>query len=164
MLLVISFFLARRKPQLALWLAAIALMGSIVVGILGTYFHFVRAIRPFAASGERMSIDLLVWGAPVFAPPTFVLVGILGFVAMVKTEMHTGAYGSGLPVRLPFSKDQIYYVLASLGILIARSAACLIIYGADLRIHGSGCLPLADCWAWSRRWCWQYSNIPSAVI
>ncbi|TFG67307.1 MAG: hypothetical protein E4H27_09165 [Anaerolineales bacterium] len=120
-LLVISFALARRKPQLALWLAATALVGSIIVGLLGTYFHFIRAIRPFAASGDRVSIDLLVWGAPVFAPPTFILVGVLGLIALVKTDgqKRGGTYGSGLPGRLPLAKDQFFFVLASLGILIA---------------------------------------------
>lgn len=121
MMLVISFINAKRKTQLALGLTTLALLGSMIVGLLGTYFHVLRAIRPLAASGDRLSLGLLVWGAPAFAPPTFVLVGVLGCVALANTDgqKQGGAYGQVLIRRLPLSKDKIYFALASLGVLIA---------------------------------------------
>ena len=118
-LLLIAFVLGRRKPALAVWLATVALVGSLVVGVLGTYFHVVRAIRPFAAPGQRITLELLVWGAPAFAPPTFILVGVLGLVALSAESGGAGAFGKVLWRSLPLRKDQAYFFLASLGVLIA---------------------------------------------
>lgn len=119
-MLLAAFFAAPRKPKPALWLATVALVGSIVVGVLGTYFHIVRTIRPFAAPGQRITLDLLVWGAPAFAPPTFVLVGVLGLAALSReSQQDTGAFSELLFRALPLSKDQDYFWMACLGVLIA---------------------------------------------
>lgn len=118
-MLLVAFFLARRKPSLALWLAVAALIGSIVVGVLGTYFHVVRAIRPFAAPGQRITLSLLVWGAPAFAPPTFALVGVLGLVALSAESGGAGAFAKVLWRSSLLRKDQAYFFLASMGVLIA---------------------------------------------
>jgi len=116
--LLLAFVVARRKPTLALGLATAALLISILVGALGIYFHLVRAIRPFAAPGERISLALLVWGAPLLAPSAFVLVGILGLVAL-SAERRTAAFPQPLFRQLPLTKDQAYFLLASLGVLIS---------------------------------------------
>lgn len=116
--LLLAFIVARRKPALALSLATAALLISILVGALGIYFHLVRAIRPFAAPGERISLALLVWGAPLLAPSAFVLVGILGLVAL-SSERGTAAFPQPLFRQLPLTKDQAYFLLASLGVLIS---------------------------------------------
>lgn len=119
-LLLAAYVAAPRKPKPALWLAAIALVGSVVVGVLGTYFHVVRAIRPFAAPGQRITLDLLVWGAPAFAPPTFVLVGALGFVALSRESQADGSvFRAPLFRALPLSKDRLYFWMACLGVLFA---------------------------------------------
>lgn len=116
--LILALVLARRKPTLALALATAALLTSMIVGALGIYFHLVRAMRPFAAPGERISLALLVWGAPLLAPSAFVLVGVLGLAAL-SAEGGTAAFPRPLFRRLPVSKDQAYFLLASLGVLIS---------------------------------------------
>ena len=117
LMLIVSLFASKKKPDLALTIATVALVCSIVVGILGTYFHIVRAIRPLAAMGERLTFNLLIWGAPAFAPPTFILVGILGLVAISGSP--GGALSKVIFRKLPLSKDRIYFLLASMGVLIA---------------------------------------------
>lgn len=119
-MLLAAFFAAPRKPKPAMCLATAVLVGSIVVGVLGTYFHVVRAIRPLAAPGQRISLDLLVWGAPAFAPPTFTLVGVLGLVALSReSQGDTGAFSAPLFRTLPMRKDQLYFWMACLGVVIA---------------------------------------------
>lgn len=119
-MLLVAFFLAYRKPKPALWLAVAALAGSIVVGTLGTYYHVVRAIRPLAAPGLRITLDLLVWGAPAFAPPTFALVGLLGLTALSReAQQDVSAFRAPLLRTLPLRKDQAYFWLTCLGVLIA---------------------------------------------
>lgn len=110
----------RRTPRLALGIAVAALLLSIVVGGLGAYFHFVRAIRPTAVPGERVTLALLVWGAPLLAPPAFVLVGVLGLLALSQSRVGTpGALKSLSLPAWPIEKGRVYFLLASLGILIA---------------------------------------------
>lgn len=117
--LLAALALGRRKPRLALVLAVAALLTSLVVGSLGTYFHFVRAIRPSAAPGERVTLALLVWGAPLFAPPAFVIAGLLGLVALSNGEGGSGALTRPLFRRLPLTKDHAYFLLVSLGVVVA---------------------------------------------
>ena len=124
--LLVALGLNRKKPRLALWLAVIALLSSVVVGGLGTYFHFVRAIRPFAAPGERVSLASLVWGPSFIAPCAFVLVGVLGLVALGADENgHGGALARTLLPKLGLKKDRACFYLASLGVLIAVVSSVL---------------------------------------
>jgi len=103
---LIAAFVANRKGKRWGRGATIAaLTGSIIVGVLGTYFHLTRTIRPFAAAGTRITLDTVVWGLPLLAPPAFALVGILGFVTL-----------SARPVE---QKTRDYILLSTLGILIA---------------------------------------------
>ncbi|MGC9400273.1 MAG: hypothetical protein ACP5HM_14215 [Anaerolineae bacterium] len=118
-LLLGALVIAKRHGKPALWLATTALRGSIVVGALGTYYHVVRTIRPAAPAGERVTLALLVWGAPLLAPISFTLVGLLGLIALSADQAQRGALSTPLVQRLPIDKDRLYFLLASLGVLIA---------------------------------------------
>ena len=61
-------------------------VGSILVGLLGAYYHFIRAILPNAPPGLRISVNLLIWAPPVVGPLVFSLVGLLGISAVWKEE------------------------------------------------------------------------------
>lgn len=117
--LLLALALARRAPRPARALAALALCSSAVIGILGTYFHFVRATRLAAAPGARVTLALLVWGAPLLAPLTFVLVAVLGCVTLSRDADGPGALGQPLLRQLPLSKDHAYFLLTCMGALIA---------------------------------------------
>ena len=73
--------LARRQRMAANLLATVVFLASIVVGVLGSYFHILRAMRPFAAAGQQLTLSLLVWAPPLLGPITFALTGVLGLSA-----------------------------------------------------------------------------------
>ena len=62
-LLFLAGVLAIRKRSLATVIASVIYLASIVVGLLGIYFHLVRAVLPYAPLGERVSIPLVRLGA-----------------------------------------------------------------------------------------------------
>jgi len=128
LLLLVAGVLAMRRRRLATLLATLVFISSIIVGLVGAYFHFVRAILPFGPLGERISIDLLVWAPPILGPLTFSLVGVLGISAAWLEETPD----SGILVlterrrlRLPYSKTRAYVYLVGLGILATLISSVL---------------------------------------
>src|SRR3972149_8873326 len=107
-LLISAGLLSLRRRTAADLLATGVLLASIAVGLLGAYFHFVRAVLPSAAPGERVSIDLLVWAPPLLGPLTFSLVGLLGISAAwpeqpprAGSSLSPGAGGRPCPTAKP---------------------------------------------------------------
>jgi hypothetical protein len=98
-LLLIAGLVALRNRPLATNFATLVFLSSIAVGLLGAYFHIVRAILPNALPGQRVNIDLLVWAPPILGPLTFCLVGLLGIsAAWVEESADSGIlvlYGGG---------------------------------------------------------------------
>jgi hypothetical protein len=119
-LLMLAGFLAQRNRPLATIIANLVFIISIIVGLLGAYFHAVRAIRPYAAPGERVSVSLLVWAPPVLGPLTFALVGILGISASwIEDPPDSGRllFWRGRRLSLPYSKTRAYFFLVGMGSL-----------------------------------------------
>ncbi len=128
LLLLMAGVLALRRRRLATLLATLVFISSIIVGLVGAYFHLVRAILPFGPVGERISIDLLVWAPPILGPLTFSLIGVLGISAAWLEETPD----SGILVltekrrlRLPLSKTRAYVYLVGLGILATLISSVL---------------------------------------
>ncbi len=116
-LLLVAGVLARRKRMAANILATVVFLASIVVGVLGSYYHIVRAILPYAPAGEKLTLSMLVWAPPLLGPITFALAGITGLSAAWQEELP----GSGillLPggkrLRMPFSKTRAYFFLTAM--------------------------------------------------
>jgi hypothetical protein len=103
--LTIAYVGLRRARAWAPWLMVVLLLGSIGVGAMGTYLHVARSLRPFALPGERLTLELIVWGVPLLAPPSFALVGVLGLVTLAH-----------LPTE---QKSVLYFLLSSMGVAIA---------------------------------------------
>ena len=119
-LLLLAGLIALRQRPLATVLATVVLLSSIGVGLLGAYFHVVRAILPSGPPGQRVTIDLLVWAPPILGPLTFALVGILGIsAAWVEDPPDSGKLVllAGRRLKLPYSKTQAYLFLVGLGTL-----------------------------------------------
>lgn len=119
-LLFFAGWIAIRRRNLANYFASIVFAFSILVGLLGGYFHLIRAILPSGPIAERVTIDLLVWAPPILGPFTFSLVGLLGLSAAWLEEEP----GSGVLritptrlLRLPYSKTRAYFLMVSLGVL-----------------------------------------------
>lgn len=119
-LLIISGGIAQRNRPLATVIATIVFLLSILVGLLGAYFHLIRATRLYASPGERFSVPLLVWAPPVLGPLTFSLVGLLGIsAAWVENPPDSGTLLllRGRKVTLPYSKSRAYFFMVALGSL-----------------------------------------------
>ena len=119
-LLLLAGLLAIRQRPLATVLATIVFIASIVVGVLGAYFHIVRAILPNAPAGEQVNIDLLVWAPPILGPLTFSLVGILGIsAAWLEEPLDSGELIllGGRRLSLPYSKTRAFFFLVGMGSL-----------------------------------------------
>ena len=119
-LLFLAGILAIRKRSLAAVMASLIYIASIVVGLLGAYFHFVRAILPFAPAGERISVPLFVWAPPILGPLTFALVGLMGISAVwLEQPPDSGRLVllGGRKFSLPYSKTRAFFFMVGLGSL-----------------------------------------------
>ena len=118
--LLIAGVIALRRRNAATMLATIVLVASIVVGLLGTYFHVVRGSLPSAPMFDRISINLLVWAPPVVGPLVFSLVGLWGIsAAFVEEPVNSGRLRlwGNRHLQLPYSKTRAYLFMVSLGTL-----------------------------------------------
>jgi len=127
-LLTAAGIVALRRRNLATVFANLVFGLSIVVGLLGAFWHIKRAILPDAPPGEQVSVDLLVWGPPVLAPLTFALVGLIGIsAAWVEDPPDSGVLTllKGRQIALPFSKTRAYCFMVGMGILATLISSVL---------------------------------------
>jgi hypothetical protein len=127
-LLLAAGLLAVRRRMLANLLATVVFAASIVVGLLGAYYHIVRAILPNAVPGQQVSLGLLVWAPPILGPLTFALIGVFGLSAAWQEDPPGSGrlvLPGGLRLQMPFSKTRAYFFLVSLGMLITVFSAVL---------------------------------------
>ena len=109
-----------RRRMFANVMASLIFVASIMVGLLGAYFHIRRGILPTGPSGKWVTIDLLIWAPPILGPLTFSLVGVLGLsAAWVEIPPESGILTliRGIRLHLPFSKTRAFYFLVGLGVL-----------------------------------------------
>ena len=119
-LLLLAGLIAIRRRPLATVLATIVLLASIAVGLLGAYFHLIRAALPAAPISQRLTLSLLVWGPPLLGPLMFSLVGLLGIsAAWIEDPPDSGRLQllAGRKLQLPYSKTRAYLFMVSLGAL-----------------------------------------------
>lgn len=126
--LLVAGLIALRNRRLATGLATLVLLGSILVGVLGAYFHVLRGTQPFAPEGQRVTVDLLVWAPPVAAPLFFTLVGLWGIsAAWLEEPPDSGRLnlGYGRYLHLPYSKTRAYLLMVSLATLATLISSVL---------------------------------------
>lgn len=127
-LLLFAGLIAFRWRRTAAILATTVLFASVVVGILGAYFHIVRATLPTAPLADRISVYLLVWAPPIVGPLIFSLVGLWGVsAAWIEDPPDSGRlhlWGEKR-VRLPLSKTRAFLLMVSLGTLATLISSVL---------------------------------------
>jgi len=119
-LLILAGLVAQRRRALATVFATTVFVLSIGVGLLGAYFHLLRAILPYAPPGQRVSIDLLVWAPPILGPLTFAMVGLIGISAAWEEDPPDSGVLvllRGWRLRLPYSKTRAYCFIVGMGTL-----------------------------------------------
>ena len=118
--LIIAGAIAPRRRDLATTMGTLTFLGSIVVGVLGAFFHLRRAILPAAPIGERVSLDLLIWAPPIIAPLMFALIGVLGLSAVwLEDPTDSGRLRlmGGRLLQLPLSKTRAFFLWTGMAIL-----------------------------------------------
>ena len=127
-LLLVAGVIALKQRNVAVILANVVLISSIIVGLLGAYFHLVRGILPTAPAGQRVTVDLLIWAPPVIGPLMFSLVGWMGISASwIESPPDSGRLQllGSRTLTLPFSKTRAYFLMISLGILATLISSVL---------------------------------------
>jgi MFS family permease len=118
--LLLTELLTTKKRSVGAIISSLIFLASIIVGLLGMYFHVSRAILPLAPPGERVSIPLIIWAPPILAPLTFALVGWMGLSA-IWPEIPGDSGRILLPARrqllFPFSKTNAFFIMVGLGCL-----------------------------------------------
>jgi hypothetical protein len=120
LLLLVAGVIALRRRTLATVIANIVLIASIAVGLLGAYYHVVRAILPTAPIGQQVDVGLLVWAPPIIGPLMFSMVGLLGIsAAWVESPPDSGVLNllGGRRLSLPYSKTRAYFFIVGMGTL-----------------------------------------------
>ncbi len=128
LLLGAAGLLALRRRNVATVFANGVFGLSILVGLLGAYWHVRRAILPTAPPGQEVSVDLLVWGPPVLAPLTFALVGLIGISAAWREDPPDSGILTllkGRRISLPFNKTRAYIFMVGMGILATLISSVL---------------------------------------
>lgn len=119
-LLLVAGLIAQKKRSLATVIASLVFISSIVVGVMGAFFHLRRALLPTAPIGELVSVPLLVWAPPILGPFTFALVGLMGLsAAWIEDPPDSGilALLKGKRLSLPLSKTRALLFMVGLGSL-----------------------------------------------
>ena len=127
-LLILAGLLALRRRSLAAIMASFVYLASVIVGLLGMYFHIVRAILPLAPLGESVSIPLVVWAPPILGPLTFALVGWMGLSAVwLEQPADSGRLSlpGGKQLSLPYSKTSAFFFMVGLGSLATVTSSVL---------------------------------------
>lgn len=128
LLLLIAGVIALRRRTLATIFANLVFIASIAVGLLGAYFHVLRAIRPAAPVGEQVTVSLLVWAPPIIGPLVFSLVGLIGIsAAWVEDPPDSGrlAFLGQRYIQLPYSKTRAFFFMVSMGTLATLISSVL---------------------------------------
>jgi len=119
-LLLVAGLIAQKNRPLATVIASLVFIASIVVGIMGAFFHLRRAFLLTAPIGELVSVPLLVWAPPILGPFTFALVGLVGLsAAWVENPPDSGTLVllKDRRISLPFSKTRALLFMVGLGSL-----------------------------------------------
>lgn len=119
-ILLVAGLIAMRKRQLANILASLAMLASIVVGFLGSYYHLRRAIITGAPAGQEFPALVMVYAPPLLGPLTFALIGLLGISAAWEespTDSGKLRLFGNLRVQMPLSKTRAYFLLVALFVL-----------------------------------------------
>ncbi len=126
--LLVAGWIALRHRDRAAIVGIVVLLAFIVVGLLGAYFHWMRALLPTAPSGQQVSLPLVVWAPPVLGPLFMSLVGVIGISALWRedpSDSGTLLLPGGRRLTLPYSKTRAYFFLVCVGVLATTISGTL---------------------------------------
>ncbi len=120
MVLLAAGLVAVRRRMAANLIATLVFLASMVIAVLGSFFHLYRGLLPDAPAGQTVTAILFVYAPPLLSPATFALVGLLVFSAAWE-EAPTGSGSIRLfgqrQVTMPYPKTQAYFLMTGMFIL-----------------------------------------------
>jgi len=125
-LLLVAGVLALWRRRAAAILATVVYLASAVVGLLGIYFHLIRAALPTGPITYRLTTRLLVWGPPFLGPLMFVIIALFGISAVWREDPPDSGrlrLGKRLRVRLPLRKTDVLFLLVGAAAMVATVSA-----------------------------------------
>ena len=125
--LIALFFRVVRQNKVATTLVILGVSAlSVVVGVLGSAFHWERGIAPAFFEGSRLRWDWIIHAPPALAPLAFAGIGLIGILSVLEEQ----GQGSGkfefpgvLAFSTPLSKTRQLMWLVGLGIAAATASA-----------------------------------------
>ena len=126
--LLLAGLIALRNRPLATVLANIVFLGSIIVGLLGAYFHLVRANLIGGGVPVSEAVSVLIWAPPLLGPLFFALNGVLGIsAAWIEDPVNSGRLRllGRAHVQMPYSKTRAYFFIVSIGLLATTISSVL---------------------------------------
>jgi hypothetical protein len=126
--LLIAGVIALRYRTIATVIANLVFVISIIVGMVGVYFHLVRAGIIGGGSGADETLNLLVWAPPVLGPFAFSLVGALGIsAAWIEDPPDSGRLRllGNQHIHLPYSKTHAYFLIVGIFALVTVISSTL---------------------------------------
>lgn len=127
-LLLLAGWIALRRRTVAALLATVVFAASVVVGVVGAYFHFMRTILPAGPVGARVVLDLFFWAPPILGPLAFAFIGVFGTsAAWIEDPPDSGRLllPAGRTLQLPYPKTSAYFYVTAIGMVIALVSATL---------------------------------------
>ncbi|MCC6615330.1 MAG: hypothetical protein IT320_17780 [Anaerolineae bacterium] len=127
-ILLLAGLIAFRNRPLATVLANVVFLGSIVVGLLGAYFHLVRANLIGGGTPIADTVSVLIWAPPFLGPLFFALNGVLGIsAAWIEDPVNSGRLRllGSTHVQMPYSKTRAYFFIVSVGLLATTISSVL---------------------------------------
>ena len=116
-LLLLAGLLAFRQRALATVFANMVFLGSILIGLLGTYFHLQRAGLIGTTVAQGREVNALVWAPPFLGPAFFILIGVLGIsAAWIESPTESGRLRllGNAHVQMPYSKTRAYFLIVGM--------------------------------------------------
>ena len=127
-LLLLAGLVALRNRPLATIMANVVFIGSILVGVLGTYFHLQRAGLVGATVAQGREVSALIWAPPFLGPAFFVLIGVLGIsAAWIEDPVGSGRLRllGTRTIQMPYSKTRAYFLIVGIFILITAISSVM---------------------------------------
>jgi hypothetical protein len=127
-LLLAAGLLAFRRRGLATVLANVVFLASIIVGVMGMYFHISRTVFQAGSAFSDQAVNILIWAPPVLGPFVFALVGVLGMsAAWIESPTDSGRLKllGSRTVQMPYSKTRAYFFIVAIGSLVTVISSVL---------------------------------------
>ena len=127
-LLLLAGLMARTRGDMASSLATFVFIGSVIVGVLGIWFHLQRTLFAAGSPFSWEAVDALTWAPPIMGPLFFVLISLLG-ISAAWTEAPVDSGILLLPgerrLELPLSKSSALFLITALFVLASLLSSVL---------------------------------------